>query len=67
MGVGFDMFIRAIAALVVALKGIPGNTEPSGRASSTACLLDVLALALTIEACPLRRALKHEEQYTGLP
>lgn len=70
MGVGLDMFIREIAALVAAFRGISENTGPPDGALSTACVLVVdglCPLVLTIEECPPRRALKHEGQYTGLP
>ena len=95
MGVGLDMSIREIAALVAAFKGISENAGPADGAPLTAGLLAPCLLAvdgwlgfaptpfvpspfvvaafvptpfvLTNEELPLRRALKHEGQYTGLP
>ena len=71
MGVGSDMFIREIAALVAAFIGIPANTESTSEVSWTVGLPgagDVpLPLVLPIEELTRRRALKHGRQYTGLP
>ena len=70
MGVGLDMFIRDIAALVASFKGIPEKPGPPDGALSTARLLTVdglLPFLPTVEDCPLRRTVKHERQYTGLP
>ena len=54
MGVGLEMFILAIAALVVVFKGIPENTGPRVEVVPTACpfaVNDVLAFSLVIEEC----------------
>ena len=71
MGVGSDMFIREIAALVAAFIGIPANTESLSEVSSTVGLPgagDVpLPVVLPIEELTRRRELKHGRQYTGLP
>ena len=61
------MFIREIAALVAAFKGISENTE--AEASSTGgpfSVKDSPSGVLTGEEGPLRRALKHGRQYVGL-
>ena len=70
MGVGSDMFMREIAALVPAFSAMPGNTESSAAELAAAAPLAVanfLTGALTAAAWPLRRVLKHVGQYTGLP
>ncbi len=70
IGVGLEMFIRAIAALVVVFKGIPENRGPRVEVVPTACpfaVHDVLVFSLAIEESSWRRTLKHGRQYTGLP
>ena len=60
MGVGSDMFIRAIAALVVAFKTIPGNTSAAAGALSagvTFAVNDLLTGVSTVEERPSRRDL----------
>jgi hypothetical protein len=64
MGVGSNIFIRAIAALVMALRAIPGNT--AAPASVSLSVNGATADSFTGEEKPIRRALKHAGQYTGL-
>lgn len=69
MGVGSDIFILEMAALVAPFNAMPENAVPSAEAPSAAGVLtgnDSLAGALTVEDRPSRRVLKHGEQYTGL-
>ena len=69
MGVGADMFILEIAAMVAPFNAIPENTTPPVWALSSMVVLAgnaSLTGASTTDERPLRRALKHGEQYTGL-
>ena len=68
MGVSLDMFIRAIAVLVVRFRDIPENVASPVRALSPAGSFAVRReSAPAAGEAPCRRALKHERQYTGLP
>ena len=64
MGVGSEIFIRAIAALVTGLMAIPGNTEAPAWVSSS--VSGLMTDSFVGEEKPVRRALKHDVQYTGL-
>jgi hypothetical protein len=70
MGVGSDMFILEIAALVATFNAIPGNTAAAVGALSAGGLIalnDPFTGPLTEEERRLRRFLKQGRQYTGLP
>jgi hypothetical protein len=58
------MFIRAIAALVMALRAIPGNTSAPALVSLS--VNGAKTDSFTGDENPIRRALKHAWQYTGL-
>ncbi len=65
MGVGSEMFIRAIAALVPACSAIPGKTESLAAASlagARSAAGNFVTRASTAGGRPARRALKHGEQ-----
>ena len=65
MGVGSNMFIRAIAALVAGFKAMPGNTSAPPEALSVRGAFAVnglLAGVLEAGEMPSRCDLKHGEQ-----
>lgn len=67
MGVGSDMFILEIASLVATFNAILGNTAALVRLAMGLVVCDLLKGPLAGEEWPLRRFLKQERQYTGLP